>query len=146
MNRFKLGSHYDAAFKTMSQKEIKDNLEAIAYGVEERSYTKNLTPEEVIEKKDEYSEIGIYLSEVALEKKEAMDRFKEKLKEPKQQSGILLQAIKFKSEQKFGELHLVDDQDSGMMYSFDLSGVCVDVIPLTKQEKQLKLKTVNSNE
>lgn len=146
MNRFKLGSHYDAAFQTMSPKEIKDNLEAIAYGVEERSYTKNLTPEEVIEKKDEYSEIGIHLSEIALEKKEAMDRFKEKLKEPKQQSGILLQAIKFKSEQKFGELHLVDDQDSGMMYSFDLSGVCVDVRPLTKQEKQLKLKTVNSNE
>jgi hypothetical protein len=143
---FKLGNHYDQAFTTMSEKEVKDNLEAIAYGIEERSYTKNLTAEEVIQKKDDYSEIGIRLSEIALEKKEAMDRFKIRSKEPKEQSGILLQAIKFKSEQKFGELYLVDDQESGMMYSFDLSGVCVDVRPLAKKEKQLKLKTVNSNE
>ena len=143
---FKLGNHYDQAFTTMSEKEVKDNLEAIAYGIEERSYTKNLTAEEVIQKKDAYSEIGIRLSEIALEKKEAMDRFKIRSKEPKEQSGILLQAIKFKSEQKFGELYLVDDQESGMMYSFDLSGVCVDVRPLAKKEKQLKLKTVNSNE
>jgi hypothetical protein len=34
-----------------------------------QSYTKNLTEEEIIERKDEYSEIAISLSEIAVQKK-----------------------------------------------------------------------------
>jgi hypothetical protein len=52
----------------MQQSEIKDNLEAIAYGLQDK-VTKNLTEEEIIERKDEYSEIAISLSEIAVQKK-----------------------------------------------------------------------------
>jgi hypothetical protein len=144
MSNFKMGQHYDHAFKTMQPSEVKDNLDAIAYGLQEKSYTKNLTEEEVIERKDEYSEIGIYLSEVAAQKKDAMERFKNEVKEPKAKSSLLLQSIKFKSEQKFGKLYLVDDQEDGMMYSFDELGICVEVRPLTKEERQTKLKAIKN--
>lgn len=144
MGNFKIGSHYDTAFKGMQSKEILDNLEAVAYGLEERSYTKNLTEEEVVERKDKYSEIGIKLSELATQKKEAMDRFKLLEKEPKEHAKDLLESIKYKSEQNFGRLFLVDDQEDGMMYSFDESGVCVDARQLTKSEKQTKLKSLKS--
>ena len=144
MSNFKIGQHYDPAFRTMQPSEITDNLEAIAYGLQERSYTKNLTEEEVVERKDQYSEIGIALSELAPQKKEAMERFKLLEKEPKENSKALLESIKFKSEQKYGKLFLVDDQDAGMMYSFDEFGVCVDARQLLKSEKQTKLKTLKT--
>jgi hypothetical protein len=142
MSKFKIGQKYDHAFEEMPKQEIEQNLEAIAYGVEERSYTKNLTESELEEKKDEYAEIGIKLSELEEEKKEFLDNFKLKTKEPKTKSGILLNAIKYKSEQVHGKLHLIDDQESGMMYYFDTTGTCVDARPLFKNERQMKLKSV----
>lgn len=144
MANFKIGQHYDPAFKTMEKSEVTDNLDAVAYGLQERSYTKNLTAEEIIERKDTYSEIGISLSELASQKKEAMERFKLLEKEPKERSKVLLESIKFKSEQKYGKLFLVDDQEEGMMYSFDENGVCVDARTLEKTEKQIKMKTLKT--
>lgn len=146
MSNFKIGMHYDAVFQGMSVKDIRDNLEAVAYQIEERSYTKNLTEAEVSEKKDEYSAVGIKLSELEQQKKEANERFKLLEKEPKETAKVLLEAIKYKSEQRYGELFAVDDQESGFMYFFDVTGVCIDARPLTQKEKQLKLKQVNENE
>ena len=146
MSEFKIGQLYDPAFAKLTPLEVQQNLDGIAWGIEERAYTKNLTPEEIVEKKDEYSEVGLVLSEINREKKEAMDAFKARAKQPTEDAKILLDAIKFKSEQKHGKLHLVDDQDKGMMYFFDTKGVCVDARPLAKNEKQMRLKTVNSNQ
>ena len=146
MSNFKIGQLYDQAFAKLTTQEVQDNLEAIAWGIEERAYTKNLTPEESVEKKDEYSEVGLVLSEIAREKKEAMDAFKARAKQPSEEAKLLLDAIKFKSEQKYGKLHLVDDQENGMMYFFDAKGVCVDARPLDKKERQTRLKTINSTE
>lgn len=142
MGNFKIGQHYDEALRTMQPSEIKDNLDSIAWGIQEKSYTKFLTDEEVIGRKDEYSEIAISLSEIATQKKEAMDRFKLLIKEPKVRASMLLESIKFKSEQNHGLLYLVDDQEDGMMYSFDTLGICVEVRPLTKEEKQTKLRAL----
>ena len=135
MGNFKIGEHYDAAFKTMPKEEIKDNLDAIAYGLVEQSYTKNLTEEELAIYKHNYSEVGVELDELAQQKKDALDRFKLLEKEPKETAKMLLQSIKFKSEQKHGKLYTVDDQEARMMYFFDETGVCVDARPLTKDEQ-----------
>ena len=45
---------------------------------------------------------------------------------------------------KYGKLFLVDDQVSGMMYSFDNTGICVDARRLTSEEKQTKIKTLKT--
>lgn len=145
MSNFKIGQYYDLAFKEMPSSEILDNLEAVAYGLTESSYTKHLTEDEVIQRKDEYSSLAIKLSEIAEQKKEAVERFKILAKEPKEISASLLKTIKFKSEQMFGKLYLVDDQEAGMMYFFDATGICVDARPLTKQEKQTKLRTLKAS-
>lgn len=142
MSNFKIGQHYDQAFKKMQPNEIKDNLEAVAYGLLEKSYTKNLTEEEIVERKDEYSEIAIQLSEIEAQKKEVLERFKNQIKEPKAKASMLLESIKFKSEQKHGTLYLVDDQEAGMMFSFDQLGICVEARQLDKKEKQTKLRTL----
>ena len=144
MSNFKIGQHYDPAFRTMQPGEIKDNLDAIAYGLTEKSYTKNLTEEEIVDRKDEYSEIAIALSEIATQKKEANDRFKVLAKEPRTKASMLLESIKFKSEQKHGTLYLVDDQEAGMMYSFDNLGICVEARQLDKKEKQTTLRAIKT--
>lgn len=144
MANFKIGQHYDPAFKAMQPNEIKDNLDAVAYGLIEKSYTKNLTEEEIVERKDEYSEIAISLSEIAEQKKEANERFKALVKDPKTKAAMLLESIKFKSEQKHGTLYLVDDQEAGMMYSFDHFGICVEARQLDKKEKQGVLRAIKS--
>jgi hypothetical protein len=69
-----------------------------------------------------------------------MDRFKEMIKE-NQKLQSFLDSIKFKSEQRHGRLYL-DDQEDGMMYSFDTLGVCVEAEQLAKEEKQTKLRAV----
>ena len=99
MANFKIGQHYDQSLRTMQPSEIKDNLEAIAYGVQEKSYTKNLTEDEIVELKDEYSKIAIHLSEIEAKKKEILEKIKAQVKEPKQRASMLLESIKFKSEQ-----------------------------------------------
>jgi hypothetical protein len=87
------------------------------------------------------------LSEIAVQKKEVMDRFKEMIKEPKSKASILLDSIKFKSEQRHGRLYLVDDQEDGMMYSFDTLGVCVEARQLAKKKnKKTKLSCKKTNE
>lgn len=144
MGNFKIGQPYDPAFRVMQPSEIKDNLDAVAYGLVEKSYTKNLTEEEIIELKDEYSEIAILLSEIEAQKREVLEKFKNQIKEPKLKASMLLESIKFKSEQKHGTLYLVDDQEAGMMYSFDVLGVCVEARQLDKKEKQGVLRAIKS--
>lgn len=143
MGKFKIGELYDSQFKEMPPKEVVDNLEAVCYDTETKFYTKNLTAEELVERKDEYASLGVELSGIAQEKKEVLESFKAQEKEPKERSKELLDAIQFKSEQVHGTLFMVDDQEEGMMYFFDKKGVCVNARPMEKKERQLKLRTQN---
>lgn len=143
MSEFKIGQLYDPAFAAMSAQDIKDNLEAIAWGITEKSYTKNLSAEEVTNKKDVYSQVGLALDEIAERKKAFAEEIKAEETEPKAMAKDLLQAIKFKSEQKHGKLFMVDDQEAGIMYLFDNAGVCVEARQLDKNERQTKLRNIN---
>jgi hypothetical protein len=100
-----------------------------------------LTDDELVQRREEYSDIGVKLAQIATDKKDAMDRFSAMSKEPKARASQLVESIKFKSEQIHGELFMIDDQDEKMMYFFDSTGMCVDERPLLKEERQLKLKT-----
>ncbi len=144
MSKFKIGQVFDETFRTMQPNEIIQNLEGVSYDLSEESYTKNLTEEELAERKDKYSEIGVKLSDLARKQKETMAMFKAEEKEPKIEAAMLLESIKFKSEQIHGTLYLVDDQEDGMMYYFDALGVCVNARPLTRTEKQTKIKTLKN--
>lgn len=146
MSNFKIGQLYDSAFAGMSPEEVSGNLDAIAWGVTEKPYTRNLSPEELAKKKDAFAEAGLVLADLEAEKKLFMDDFKLREKEPKELQKELMNAIRFKSEQKQGRLYLIDDQEEGIMYFFDKSGTCVEARQLEKSERQTKLKTINSHD
>jgi len=140
---FTIGEHYSEAFKSMQQKEVVDNLEGICYMKKEGGYTKILTQDELAERKSRLAEVAIALARIEEKKKEYMDEIKEMLTEPKADYSELLTTIKHKTERCDGMLYMIDEQEIGMMYSFDNNGVCVDARPLLPNEKQTKLRTIN---
>lgn len=55
---------------------LQDNADA----VEKIGYTHRFTPEELAQKKETLAEVSITINDIEIEKKEAMDEFKERLK------------------------------------------------------------------
>lgn len=145
MSEFRVGELYTDSFQGMDPKEIEGNMEGVCYAVEEKEYTHNLTSDELAQKKSELAELRITIENIMAEKKEAMAEYNERLKSPDKIYRSVLDAIKHKSERKFGKLYMVDDQDSGMMYFFDSQGMCIDVRPLKPQEKQTKIRALNQS-
>lgn len=140
---FRVGKHFAENFVGMDPKEVKDNLDGICYGKTEGSYTKQLTAEELANKKTDLAEVSMELAEIDELKKQYADEIKQRLLEPKAQHKSLLETIKHRTERVDGVLWLVDDQEAGMMYSFDENGVCVDARPLNPSEKQGKIRMLN---
>lgn len=143
-SQFRIGQYYDSSFEEMEEKEIRDNLEALAYEIIEEEYTKNLTEEELRERKNFLAEVSIKLAALEAEKKELMDEMKLKMKVPKSEKDEVLEVIKHRSERRYGKLYKIDDQDTGMMYFFEATGQCVNARPLTANEKQTKIKQLKA--
>ena len=142
-NKFRLGQPYSEVLSGNSTDVIKDTLQGVCYKAEEGNYTRMLTEEELGYAKSELADVDITLDKINTEKKEAMDEFKELLKQPTLMHKQLLTNIKNKSISREGVLFLVDDVEAGMMYKFDETGICVDVRPLLVTERQRVIKLVN---
>jgi hypothetical protein len=139
---YKIGDFYDQTFEGLSDQERKERLEAIADNLENRAYTKPLNDIELAARKDQLANVSIELNDIAIEKKAAIDHYKEMEKVPLETKKDLLQAIKFKSVQISGTLYGIANHVEGMMYFFDQAGTCVDARPLLQAEKQLRIKAV----
>ena len=142
---FEVGEAYSQEFLNLSDESKKDNLEGLAYSVKNETYTKILSEDELIDRREKLSDVCIDIDIVEVQKKELMDEFKERLKTPKETKAELLTAIRFKSESRTGNLYHIDDQENGFMYIFDEDAVCVESRPLKPTEKQAKIKTFNPN-
>lgn len=73
---------------------LQDNADA----VEKIGYTHRFTPEELAQKKETLAEVSITINDVEMEKKEAMESFKERLKPLNEEKQELLDHIKRGSE------------------------------------------------
>ena len=71
---------------------LQDNADA----VEKIGYTHRFTPEELAQKKETLAEVSITINDVEIEKKEAMESFKERLKPLNEEKQELLDHIKRK--------------------------------------------------
>ena len=69
---------------------LQDNADA----VEKIGYTHRFTPEELAQKKETLAEVSIIINDVEMEKKEAMESFKERLKPLNDEKQELLDHIK----------------------------------------------------
>ena len=143
---YEIGDIYDESILTLNGKEVMDTMEGICYKVVDEGYTKNLSREEIIQKKDELSSVIIELADLEERKKMLMAELKKQEEEPKQSKTELLKAIRYKTEFRQGTVYYIDDQENGFMYLFDANAVCIDVRPLRQDEKQVRIKLMTGTD
>ena len=118
-----------------SEKDKRDNLQAMAHHVEETSYFKQLNAEELEVRREKLTENVIRLSRIEREKKEIMNRMKLEAKPLADENQDLLTALETKVEEVEGVLYHVDDQDAGMMNSYNENGEFIKSRRLRPDEK-----------
>ncbi|MFC7347272.1 hypothetical protein ACFQO9_11140 [Chryseobacterium zhengzhouense] len=130
----------------MSAKDKLDNLQAMAYSTEETSYFKILTQEELDERRETLTENVIKISDLEFEKKQLTEEIKAKQKPMQVQNLEIMQTLKTKSEKIEGVLYHVDDQEAGMMYSYDVNGDFISSRRLKPNERQGSMFKLNQNQ
>jgi len=143
-NQWKVGDFYHESLMGLTPKERRDVMEGLAYKVTTEGYTKRLNENELIDKKSILAEISIEIAELEEKKRELMAQIKAEMELPAATKKELLSAIKHKSEFRQGILYYVDDQETGTMYIFDESAECVDARPLRQEEKQTRIRNLNT--
>lgn len=138
----KVGQLFDASFESMDLQQIQDNLDGIAYGIKEGKYTKRLSPEEIQEAQKQYAYLNIEKADVKAELDLISKVKKAEIKELDGQALAELEKIKTKSEFVEGKLYHVMNEEDKEMEIYDETGVCIEVRPLRREEKQTKIYSI----
>ncbi|PIF44330.1 hypothetical protein CLU96_1274 [Chryseobacterium sp. 52] len=122
-------------FKNMSPRDRADNMQAMAHSTEETSYFKALTQEELDLKRETLTDNEIKLSRLEIEKKNFVAGIKKKVDPIIKEKSSLISAIETRHEEIEGILFHVDDQEDGLMYSFDADGEFISSRRLKPDER-----------
>lgn len=133
-------------FKNMSPKDRADNLQAMAYSTEETKYFKALTQEELDLKRETLTDNEIKLSRLEIEKKNFVADIKKKVDPIIKEKSSLISAIETRHEEIEGVLYHVDDQDEGLMYSFDANGEFISSRRLKPDERLGSMFNINQKQ
>lgn len=111
-------------------------LEDNADKVEETSYYRPLTEDDLHDRREVLADNSIKISELTDEKKAMTDEFKGKMNPLINANKKLLKDIKSRQEEVDGILYHVRNYDSGFMETYDDSGAIVATRKLRPNEKQ----------
>ena len=133
-------------YKNLSVEQRQDVLNANADGVENFSYTKKFSEEELTEKKTELTDLTIEISEIEEEKKNVASQFKDRLKPLIERQSELIKDCKYKSELVTEDVYLIADREKDIMEYFNSDGELVHSRRLTDKEKQLTIFSKVANQ
>ncbi|MCK5614180.1 hypothetical protein KAR91_70600 [Candidatus Pacearchaeota archaeon] len=122
-------------FKDLSHKERLDHFQANADGVQEKTYYEELTNEELIRKRAEFSGKSIDISRIKDRKKEATDNFKAELKPIEIEASSLLSEIKTGYREKEGKVFKMVNLDDSEVGFYSEEGNLVESRPATLEER-----------
>lgn len=111
---------------------MRDNADQIHKG----EYSRQLSAEELAERREQYADKSIEVGRLEEELKEKSKVLKDQIKELKGESKELLQVIRKKFETNNGEIFYFADHESGMMSGYDETGARVEYRKLRPSEKQ----------
>lgn len=112
--------------------------------IEEIGYTHRFTPEELAQKKEMLAETSIKINDIEVEKKEAMEEYKRRLKPLTDEKQILLDNIKKGSEYRaHEECAKVIEQENRMVGYYNKLGELVYSRPIMPQEMQKSIFNIN---
>lgn len=130
----------------MPAKDRRDNLQAMAHSIENTSYYVDLTQDELDVRREQLTDNFIKVAELEAELKRTTKLLKAEQKPLVEENASLMQAIKTKSEEKSGVLYHVDNQEEGMMHSYDQDGYLVSSRRLRPDEKQSSIFSIAQNQ
>lgn len=130
--------------KNLSEADIKLVLDSEADSVEEGTYVRELTPEELLAYKELFAEKSMQQAQILDELKSIKDEFKEKLKPIAKEISGALQAIKFKAVECVGRQYKVADHEGQMIYTIDQKGDVINSRRMKPEERQYFLKPAKS--
>lgn len=120
----------------VSPKERIMLLQENASKVEQTTYQKQLTPEELIERRENLSDVCIKLDQAEDEFQEVKDDHKARMTPMKTLRKGLLTQIKTKQTSVTGVLYHLANHDDGMMETYDSDGFLIESRRLRPEEKQ----------
>ncbi len=111
---------------------LEDNCDA----VEDVTYSQAFTPEELALKREQLTDSSIKIADVEEEKKQVMDRFKERLKPLQEQKDYAIKALREKSHTVTEKCYKFFDEDTKMVGFYNKEGNLVSSRPAFSQELQ----------
>lgn len=123
----------------LSDKERIMILQQNADKIEQTTYQKPLSEEELNARKDQLTENSIKLGDLEEEKSEAVARFKEKIEPLKAVNKVLLFELRMKQAKVDGTLYHMANHEEGMMETYDEQGELVASRRLRPDERQARI-------
>ena len=112
--------------------------------IEETTYLKALTPDELDIKRESLTDNAIALNDFQEEMRKAMSGFKSKMKPLADANKELLRQIKTRQEEIEGTLYYMADYDNGIMECYNDQGEFISSRRLRPDEKQGNLYAIKS--
>lgn len=127
--------------KTPEQKIqfLRDN----AMQVEKQNVKVMFSEEELSEMKSNLSEISIEENELKEELKDISKDLKDKIKSKRENIKGLLKYLKDKYILQNQEVYLIDDQENGLMLTYNQEGMIIESRKLRANERQTRIKNLN---
>ena len=104
--------------------------------IEEKSYMKRFTTEQLSEMKEKLSETAIEINDIENEKKASMDVFKDRLKPLTEEKQRLLTGLKNKAELVAGKCYKFFDNDTREVGYYNEDGDLIESRPAYADELQ----------
>jgi hypothetical protein len=123
----------------VSAKERKAIMESNSEKVENTTYLKPLTDEEVTAKRELLADNSIKLSDLAEKKASAMKEFKLQMDPLAIENNMLLHEIRSKQKKVDGTLYHMANHETEMMEIYDEDGYLLETRRLLPSEKQARL-------
>lgn len=130
--------------KELSQEDRQLVFQSEAIGCEELAYTKQLTPEEITIKKDEFTNQSMMKSTLTDELTEVKADYKGRIDPLTKSLKQTMKEIKNKSIECMGKVYKFADYENQMIHVVDPLGNLISSRRMLPEERQFVIRNVNS--
>ena len=127
------------SIKNLPAEELATLLEGENCGMEDANYMKPLTPEELADRKAQFTQLAIDKTEIDDEFAKVKEDFKARLKPLAHQISQTLAVIKQRGEWTTGKCYKIPDYDNKMMHIVNAEGLVINSRLMKPEERQFHI-------
>lgn len=132
--------------KSLPAHEREEILKADAMSVEDTTYTRALSEEEILFYKDQLADNSIRQSEMLEEKRNTIKAYNDRLKPIQEKISQALKATKYKAIDCKGVIYHLADHAEGFVHTVDADGNHINTRKMLPSERQLRLDVSHKKE